>query len=246
MVFDAEQGHVLHVRARLHRASERAAQVHHATTAPFLAQPRGQIRNVIGGWESDYSFPSSHSQTLASFCMAFVIKYEPTLIVQLALAALVAMVSLARVYLGVHMFSDIIAGCTIGLLVPLALTERDVMHWFAMHEAREQIMIAAALPVFCYSVLALARWLVRGPSAQQIAVWEKQAHTSETSPSSNNLKLRALAKYHFQICKQPEPSSLLDCFVCAQGVWLEVLLHFAQLYAMLSCGSCSSSTMSAT
>src|SRR4051794_5137361 len=51
------------------------------------------VRNVEGGWESDFSFPSSHAQTLSSFFCAIIIKFTPGTLVQLFLATVLLCVA---------------------------------------------------------------------------------------------------------------------------------------------------------
>lgn len=82
----------------------------------------GRIRpdNVaLGGYFSyhNYSFPSGHTQT--AFLMATVLSAYIAWRYRMALYLLAAAVGLSRLYLGLHYFTDAVAGSAVGILLGL-------------------------------------------------------------------------------------------------------------------------------
>ena len=81
---------------------------------PPLADP---TLSVVGVVPDSTSFPSGHSAT--AFATAIVVGFAyPRL--RLPLLALAAVVALSRVYLGMHYWSDVLAGSLLGVAVGLA------------------------------------------------------------------------------------------------------------------------------
>ena len=80
---------------------------------PPLADPTLQ---VVGAVPDSTSFPSGHSAT--AFAAAVVVGFAyPRL--RLPLLALAALVALSRVYLGMHYWSDVLAGSLLGVAIGL-------------------------------------------------------------------------------------------------------------------------------
>ena len=92
----------------------------------------------------DYSFPSGHA-TLATAAMLHFRK-EMGKFLALGFAA-IAMVMLARVYLGVHFLSDVVAGLMLGIIIAKAV--EIAMQWIQEHEMR----ISGIKPLY-FGVLA--------------------------------------------------------------------------------------------
>jgi undecaprenyl-diphosphatase len=76
---------------------------------PFMAH---QSAHVWGPRSHDASFPSDHAS--AAFSIAFAVFLFDRLVGSLFLAA-AGVISVGRVFIGVHYPSDVIAGCLIGL-----------------------------------------------------------------------------------------------------------------------------------
>jgi membrane-associated phospholipid phosphatase len=80
---------------------------------PPLADP---TLSVVGGIPDSTSFPSGHSAT--AFATAIVVGFAyPRL--RLPLLALAALVALSRVYLGMHFWTDVLAGSLLGVAIGL-------------------------------------------------------------------------------------------------------------------------------
>lgn len=79
---------------------------------PFLKNP--EVEELIEK-PTDCSFPSGH--TASSFAIAIIIWYCFSTIFGVGAMLLALLISLSRVYLGVHYPSDILAGMMVGLLI---------------------------------------------------------------------------------------------------------------------------------
>lgn len=87
----------------------------------YFERPRPTTLSLISEVDG-YSYPSGHSVSSAAiyFTIAFLVSQALTSRIQIALvwvfaSALVAAIGLSRIYLGVHYFSDILAGSLIGV-----------------------------------------------------------------------------------------------------------------------------------
>ena len=67
-----------------------------------------------------FSFPSGHSAAIFSLCFAFAVVLRNKRWGWL-LALLALLVGLSRIYLSQHFLQDVIAGSTVGILVPIVL-----------------------------------------------------------------------------------------------------------------------------
>jgi membrane-associated phospholipid phosphatase len=81
---------------------------------PPLADPTLQ---VVGSVPDSTSFPSGHSATAFATAVAVGLAYPRMRVPLLALAALVAV---SRVYLGMHYWTDVVAGSLLGAAIGLA------------------------------------------------------------------------------------------------------------------------------
>lgn len=83
-----------------------------------IPRPQGETLRVLETPE-DFSFPSGHAQSVASFWffLAFTLR-KPFL--YLLAGILVVLVSLSRLYLGVHYLQDVLVGASFGVLFALA------------------------------------------------------------------------------------------------------------------------------
>ena len=80
----------------------------------------GEVKS-IGAKSSGYSFPSGHSHSAASLTTQSALKSRKSWII-IAGALFTALVMLSRVYLGQHYLSDVLAGCSLGIILGITLT----------------------------------------------------------------------------------------------------------------------------
>ena len=95
-----------------------------------------------------YSFPSGHTMNAASVYGGAAVRRDLPRVLRSILGLVVALVAFSRMYLGVHMPQDVLAGAAAGLLV-MWLTVK-LMKWVSDHPERDWL-------VFCIGVgLAVA------------------------------------------------------------------------------------------
>ncbi len=80
----------------------------------------GEVKS-IGAKSSGYSFPSGHSHSAASLTTQSALKSRKSWVI-IAGALFTALVMLSRVYLGQHYLSDVLAGCSLGIILGIMLT----------------------------------------------------------------------------------------------------------------------------
>lgn len=80
----------------------------------------GEVKS-IGAKSSGYSFPSGHSHSAASLTTQSALKSRKSWVI-IAGALFTALVMLSRVYLGQHYLSDVLAGCSLGIILGITLT----------------------------------------------------------------------------------------------------------------------------
>lgn len=81
---------------------------------PFDAYPR-EVRS-IGDRESTFSFPSGHTESIASISVLLSVKYGKRYrAVPIVCVLLTVLVMLSRMYLGQHYLSDVFCGLTLGI-----------------------------------------------------------------------------------------------------------------------------------
>ena len=86
---------------------------------PFNAYPDKVVS--IGDPETTYSFPSGHTESIASISTLLTVKYgKKHRAVPIVFAVLTLLVMLSRMYLGQHYLSDVFCGLTLGVLVAIA------------------------------------------------------------------------------------------------------------------------------
>jgi membrane-associated phospholipid phosphatase len=68
----------------------------------------------------DFSFPSGHSLTISAVVAYYSKKYKKTVLLLLGVLAVI-LVGLSRMVLGLHFFSDVIAGIVLGLVIGKAV-----------------------------------------------------------------------------------------------------------------------------
>ncbi len=114
-------------------------------TRPFNAYPH-DVRS-IGDPETSYSFPSGHTETIASVSTLLTIKYgKKYKVVPLLGVVLTLLVMVSRMYLGQHYLSDVFCGLTVGIFCAIAFNAlmslfKDKEEWFAI----PAVVLSAAL-----------------------------------------------------------------------------------------------------
>jgi len=89
-------------------------------------RPKAHLQDQLYGFDffgvgyEATSFPSGHATTIWAFCMAMTLLFPRYRLVWYVLAILV---SISRVIVGAHYFSDLIAGAYIGVITVLLLKE---------------------------------------------------------------------------------------------------------------------------
>ncbi len=105
-------------------------------TRPFNAYP-DEI-DSIGDKESTYSFPSGHTESIASLATMTTIKYgRKYKVVPIVGVMLTVLVMFSRMYLGQHYLSDVFCGLTAGIFLSIAFNAllslfKDKEEWFVV------------------------------------------------------------------------------------------------------------------
>lgn len=118
---------------------------------PFDAYPQ-KVRS-IGDRETTYSFPSGHTNSIASLSAMLTVKYgKKHIAVPIVGAVLTLLVMLSRMYLGQHYLSDVFCGLTMGVFCAIAFNAL-----LSLFGEREElfVIVAAALSVILIFVLFL-------------------------------------------------------------------------------------------
>ncbi|MCH5165839.1 MAG: phosphatase PAP2 family protein [Clostridiales bacterium] len=88
-------------------------------TRPFNAYSH-EVKS-IGEPESTYSFPSGHTESIASISTLLTVKYgKKYRAVPVVCAAATLLVMISRMYLGQHYLSDVFCGLTVGIFCAIA------------------------------------------------------------------------------------------------------------------------------
>ena len=117
-------------------------------TRPFNAY---RVRS-IGDPETTYSFPSGHTESIASISTLLTVKYgKKYRAVPVIGVAATVLVMLSRMYLGQHYLSDVFCGLTVGVFCAIAFNAL-----LSLFGDREELFIipASVLSVIVISVLA--------------------------------------------------------------------------------------------
>jgi membrane-associated phospholipid phosphatase len=151
------------------------------------ARPDSQLVRVLYSSSGNgYSFPSGHAQNAMVF-WGWLGRRQPWRSHPLALAAMVLLISLSRIYLGLHFPIDIAGGWLLGasLLVGLVIVDHRIsrtpkawegrlLPWMglglplvflAFHTQPIQALISGAMLGFCLGYLVESRWIQFLPEA---------------------------------------------------------------------------------
>ncbi|MDI3481730.1 MAG: hypothetical protein PWQ97_1385 [Tepidanaerobacteraceae bacterium] len=134
-----------------------------------ISRPIGYpgIRSLYTSSAGGYSFPSGHAQGSATVWGIIMNRYRKTSVYILG-TAIIILVSLSRLYLGVHWPVDVIAGIILGLLIVLVVLgcgklslPPDNLLTFAAAVGVPAILLALfpRPPVFKYMGMLSASWL---------------------------------------------------------------------------------------
>lgn len=85
---------------------------------PFVA---GDVNPARAHTATGYSFPSGHTQTIATWATAFAMYFKKKWVSLLAGIAIIA-VAFSRLFLGVHYPSDVIVGAVLGIAMAVGLS----------------------------------------------------------------------------------------------------------------------------
>lgn len=119
-------------------------------TRPFLAYPQ-QVKS-IGGMETTYSFPSGHTESIASVSALLTIKYgKKSRAVPIVGAVVTLLVMISRLHLGQHYLSDVFAGLTVGVFCAIAFNAL-----LSLFGEKEELFVipGAILAIIIIAVLA--------------------------------------------------------------------------------------------
>ncbi|MDD5651099.1 MAG: phosphatase PAP2 family protein [Candidatus Nanoarchaeia archaeon] len=88
----------------------------------FILKNLFQIQRPLNGFETDFAFPSGHATTAILFFSLltyFIIKKYKNLKLKMIIISIfmITLISLTRLYLGVHYISDILAGLALGTFI---------------------------------------------------------------------------------------------------------------------------------
>lgn len=81
----------------------------------------GKVNPARAHTATGYSFPSGHTQTIATWSTVFAMKFRKTGVSVLAGIGIVA-VAFSRLFLGVHYPSDVIVGAVLGIAISIGLS----------------------------------------------------------------------------------------------------------------------------
>jgi membrane-associated phospholipid phosphatase len=131
-----------------------------AQPRPFFVSP--SVRGIVA--EGSYGFPSGHAGDATAF-WGYLATHLRRRWVSIAAVTLVLLISLSRLYLGVHYLHDVIGGWALGLLVVglAGPVERWATPWLKGQGLARRLALAAALALGLLAVGAVATRLTPIP-----------------------------------------------------------------------------------
>jgi membrane-associated phospholipid phosphatase len=137
------------------------------TPRPYWIDPGIQALSS----ETTYSIPSAHAQNALSIWgyLAQQIKQRSWIVA----AVIIFLISVSRLYLGMHSLIDVLAGWMIGTVILLvaARWQSQVIDWLAHRTLRQQVSLSFAISMI-YFVLAIAILSITPPVPTE---WVQQA-----------------------------------------------------------------------
>ncbi len=148
----------------------------------LLHQPRpywiGDVQH-IGGEESSYGIPSTHaSDSLSVWGYLAYQGRKPWLWITSII--IIFMISISRLYLGVHFPHDVVGGWLIGLIVLFIFIkyEKKATRWLKTHSIRIQIGFGFAISIFFIIVGLLVNVIIAGtPDPEKWAQFTSEARS---------------------------------------------------------------------
>lgn len=158
-------------------------------TKNLLRQPRPfWIDPDVGRWPVDgYGFPSGHAQHATAVYLLLAVRLRRSWMWLLALAA-IALMSLSRLYLGVHFIHDVLGGILLGLAVlsVFLLWQRLFAERFSRRILGRRLLIMLSIPLALGAVYGLVLLMLGPPSmdvpwASFVPLAELTAHEDAVS-----------------------------------------------------------------
>ncbi|CAB9506243.1 Phospholipid phosphatase 6 [Seminavis robusta] len=160
------------------------------------------IINPIKKQELDYSFPSSHAQTSASFATTLFMEFGVNPIT-LTISFLCVVVCISRITLGVHYPTDVAAGVFLGVILTYGLEKADVLNQFIEDlDLQEQLKALAIFFALIPTAFGLIRHLFQQDSATLAKIQTKDVFRSgnnKVNVHQMDATIRSLDKYSFTL-----------------------------------------------
>jgi membrane-associated phospholipid phosphatase len=158
-----------------------------------MPRPPGHLHKM--GVEG-FGFPSAHAQVTAGFWgyLGGITRKQKIIIIG---AAAVILVSLSRVYLGVHYIGDVMAGIVFGLLIALIFLKAESWFFNMRMDRIEKYFIAVMLPAILIIIAAvsglglgqlLELWLIMVSSGLGYLLEEERIFLEDTKNNRQRIK----------------------------------------------------------
>ncbi|HUS94874.1 MAG TPA: phosphatase PAP2 family protein [Patescibacteria group bacterium] len=133
-----------------------------ADVRPYWSNPEIGLEN-----EKSYGIPSGHAQGATVF-YGLIAMWADRIWVWLLAIALVAIMSLSRVYLGVHDLEDVVAGIFLGVLILIGyyFWQRYLAIKFANRILGQRLLVAVLIPLSLAIIYAIVLLLLGQPDYQ--------------------------------------------------------------------------------
>lgn len=168
------------------------------------------LKNIGTKIETDYSFPSGHSQFSSSLLCTILIRYGQSLdwYLWLFLILFPFLTGLSRIYLGVHGIECVLCGWIIGVLFSYLMCTLfvDLFAWFASVQLYESIIFLVCILLMTpYIILCLILKLFPSPNKDLFEEWTIIANSNSLRNNDDEdivfkkMDPRYLNKYDFEL-----------------------------------------------